>query len=585
MNGATMMRGGWGTEDSGSGSPVRPEWGPWPTAPEAMLAVLRTGRTFAGAETEDDVLRSASDAARRLLGFSSCAIAIRNADGAFAYRYVSGMAAEDEAALRGRALTEEALAALLDAATAIGGVYWVPPGHPVRDRPDVLAGTVATGVSVEERSWRRGSLLLVPMVDGTGRTVGFFSPDDPLSGDLPSTAEALLLESLVELTEIGLETVRARSEAQRALAVAEAQRGQLEALLVASVQVRGRGALGEVLGEIARSMTEAAGFRRAAIYTLEPETQLLVVRASVGLSEEDDARLRATPIPLVEFAAMMRPEMRVSRSYLLDHRVHDVPPGLDDKLSIPAEDPDWVDGAWHALDSLTVPLEDGDGTLIGLISVDEPVSRRLPAVADIRALELFADQCSIAVVQANRYEQALADAGTDPLTGLPNRRALDTRAVQLASGAHRSGLPCSLVFIDIDHFKSINDRFGHLTGDLVIRAVGAVLTNRLRAADLVARYGGEEFVAVLPGTPLAEAVVVVDDLRRRIAELDIEPIAGSRLHISAGVTLMRADEPLTAAFARADRALYRAKQAGRDQVAVEVPDEAEGIDGAAAAGA
>ena len=551
----------------------KPDWGRWPTAPEAMLEVLRTGRTLAGAATEDDVLRSATEAARRILGFATCAVATRASDGAFAYRHLSGAGPDGEAALRGRVLTAEGLAALMEAATVIGGVYWIPPGHPVRDRPDVEAGTVATGVSVEERTWRRGSLLLAPMVDGAGRTVGFFSPDDPVSGELPSVAEALLLESLVEVTEIAVETVRARNEAQRALAVAEAQRGQLEALLVASVQVRGRGALGEVLGEIARSMTEAAGFCRAAIYTLEPETQMLVVRASVGLSEEDDARLRSTPIPLVEFSAMMRPEMRVSRSYLLDHRVHEVPAELDDKLSIPDEDPDWVDGAWHALDSLTVPLEDADGSLIGLISVDEPVSRRLPTVADIRALELFADQCSVAVVQANRYEQALADAGTDPLTGLPNRRALDARAVQLAAGAQRSGLPCSLVLIDIDHFKSVNDRFGHLTGDLVIRAVGSVMTDRLRAADLVARYGGEEFVAVLPGTGLNKAVAVADDLRRRVAELELEPIEGVGLRISAGVTPMRAGEPFTAAFARADRALYRAKQAGRDRVAVELPGE------------
>ena len=585
-NGAGMTRGLWDAAESerpADGPPLRlgagagkgagkPEWGRWPTAPEAMLAVLRTGRILAGAATEDDVLRLASEAARRILGFTSCAVAMRTSDGSFAYRHLSGSGPEGEAALRGRVLSSEGLGALLEAATVIGGVYWIPPGHPVRDRADVEAGTLSTGVSVEEGSWRRGSLLLAPMVDGAGRTVGFFSPDDPVSGDLPTVAEALLLESLVELTEIGLETVRSRNEAQRALAVAEAQRGQLEALLVASVQVRGRGALGEVLGEIARSMTEAAGFRRAAIYTLEPETQMLVVRASVGLSEEDDARLRGTPIPLVEFAQMMRPEMRVSRSYLLDHRVHEVPAELDDKLSIPDEDPDWTDGAWHALDSLTVPLEDADGSLIGVISVDEPVSRRLPAVADIRALELFADQCSIAVVQANRYEQALADAGTDPLTGLPNRRALDARAGQLASGAHRSGLPCCLALIDIDHFKSVNDRFGHLTGDLVIRAVGTAMTDRLRAADLVARYGGEEFVAVFPGTGLTEAVAVVDDLRQRIAELDLEPIAGSRVRISGGVTRMRADEPLTAAFARADRALYRAKQAGRDRVAVELPE-------------
>lgn len=556
-----------------AGAPeARPRWGRGPTAPEAMLAVLRTARTWMAAATEQDVLRHAAAAACRIMGFASCAIAMRTPDGSFSYQCQTGMDPADEAALRSRILSDSAYEALLAAADCIAGVYWVGAGHPVRERADVIAGTLATEVSVEERSWRRGSLLLVPMIDGAGRTVGFFSPDDPLSGDLPSPSEALLLESLVELTEIGLETVRARAESQRSLAVAEAQRGQLEALLTASVQVRGRAALAEVLGEIAGAMAGAAGFRRAAVYTLEPETRILVLRACVGLSEEDAARLRDSPVPLAEFAGMMRPEMRMSRSFLLDHRYHEVPAELDQKLSIPDEDPDWVDGNWHALDSLTVPLEDTDGSLLGVISVDEPVSRLLPSLADVRALELFADQCSMAVVQANRYEQALAEAGTDPLTGLPNRRALDARATQLVSGADRAGRPCSLVVVDIDHFKTINDRYGHLAGDRAIRAVAQVMADRLRAADLVARYGGEEFVAVLPGTDLPEAVAVVDDLRRRIGDMALDYVEGTPLRISAGVTLMRPEESLTAAFARADRALYRAKRSGRDRVASEAPD-------------
>jgi diguanylate cyclase (GGDEF)-like protein len=533
-----------------------------------MLAVLRTARGFATATDEQDVLRLAADAARGVLGYKACAIARRAPDGSFCYQYIAGLAADESRRLRELTLTADAFDALMAAATTIQGVRWVPPGHPVRERADVIAGTVPTDVSVEGETWERGSLLFVPMADASDRIVGFINPDDPLSGNLPDLSEALLLESLAEMTQVGLEAAQARSDAQRALAVAEAQRGQLEALLTASVEVRDRAALDEVLGGIAVAMTTAAGFRRAVIYLLEPSSQMLYVRADVGLPEADRKRMRETPVTRSEFAEMMRPEMQMSRSFLLDHRYFEVPAQLDEKLSIPAPDPNWVDGMWHAEDSLTVPLEDGDGSLLGIISVDEPVSGRLPALTDIHALELFADQCSLAVAQAKRYEQAVADAGTDPLTGLPNRRALDARAGQLVANAARAGRPCALVFMDLDHFKQVNDEFGHLTGDVVIAAVSRTLVERLRAGDLVARYGGEEFVAVLPGADLDGAVHVIEGVRSAVAALEVEGVGTTPLRISAGVTLVRPDEPLDRAFARADRALYQAKRGGRDRIEV-----------------
>ncbi len=533
-----------------------------------MQEVLRVARQLAAADDIEQVLRWSAQTACRVLGYTTCTASRRDQDGNFRCLALVGVGAELERELRGRVLPEAAFRALIDAATPIRDVYWVPAGHPVRRMPEVVAATRLTEVSVPGRSWERGSLLLVPMNDGHGQVVGFLNPDDPVSGHVPGTAEALLLGSLAELTAIAMETVEARETARRSLAVAEAQRRQLEELLTASVAVRGHGALDHVLQEIVRAMTTAAGFRRAAVYLLDAEGSAVRARATVGLEEAEDRRLRETPVPFGEFAEMMRPEMRVSRSFLLDHRFHRVTPQLDEKLSIPDVDPDWKDGMWHALDSLTVPLEDANGELLGLISVDEPLSRRLPTINDIKAMEMFADQCSVAVAEARRYERAMAEASTDPLTGLPNRRALFASAAHLMADAERRSLPCTVAFLDIDHFKEVNDRHGHAAGDDVIAAVGRAMVERLRAGDVVARYGGEEFVAVLPGTSLQDAVAIVDEVRRRVAATAIAALGRERVRVSAGLAQAQPGETVSELFARADAALYKAKQGGRDQVQV-----------------
>lgn len=551
-----------------SPAPPRPEQAPSSGAPEAWEAILRAARRLTAARHRHEVLRLATTAACEALGYGVCAAALRAEDGAFRYEMLAGGTAEQERELRGRLVSATAFDLLMGASLPIGAVRWVPPESLVRHHPEVEAALLRTGTSAPAGTWRRGSLLVVPLVDEAGGVVGFLSPDDPRSGDLPGGAEALLLGSLAELTEIALETIAARDGARQAVAVAEAQRRQLEDLLTASVAVRGREALDDVLTEIARVLTSAGGFRRAAVYLLEEDRETLRVRATVGLDALEDRRLRETPVALAEFAAVMRPDMHVSRSYLFDHRRHDVPSELDEKLSTPDADPDWVDGMWHAQDMLTVPLVDRGGTLLGLISVDEPLSGRLPGLAHIRAVEMFADQCSLAVGEARRYEQAVAEAGTDPLTGLPNRRALLARAAELLADGERRGVPCAVVFLDIDHFKEVNDRWGHAVGDDVLVAVSAAMAARLRAGDLIARYGGEEFVVVLSGTTLEDAVGIVEELRRRVAAVEVPRLAGYRVRISGGVALVRPGEALADAFGRADAALYAAKRAGRDRLRV-----------------
>jgi len=542
-----------------------------------LREVLRVARALSGISEEAELLDLISTTARDKLGYAVCVVAIRGDDGAFRYAASSGLGAEEDRALRNCVLSAEAFEALREASVNIGAVCWVPPGHAVRERPDVHAGTLVTGVSVEPRSWQPGSLLFAPLIGADGEPVGFLNPDDPLSGELPTPRQALLLETLAELTVVGLEIVRARAVERAAVAVAEAQRHQLEGLLAASAQVRGQFSLDEVLSEIARAMTTAGGFGRAAIYLRMPD-DVLAVGATVGLTEADNEQLRANTVTLKEFAPAMRPEMLISRSFLFDHRRFHIPQELNEKLNTPKVDREWTDGQWHPEDMLTVPIIDVDGELLGVISVDEPVDGLLPDRAHVQAIEFFADQCAVAVVQARRYEEVQAEARTDSLTGLANRRALDVAVVRAISRARREEAICSVLFIDIDHFKDINDSLGHAVGDEVLKRVGRGLRNRLRRGDLLARYGGEEFVALLSDTDIDAAVRLAETLRRRIATLDFDSLAGGLpVRVSIGVAQLSKGRMNAASLvSAADAAMYEAKRQGRDRVCVApVNDTAE----------
>jgi diguanylate cyclase (GGDEF)-like protein len=154
------------------------------------------------------------------------------------------------------------------------------------------------------------------------------------------------------------------------------------------------------------------------------------------------------------------------------------------------------------------------------------------------------------------------------LTGLANRRALDAAVVRAIGRARRDAALCTVLFIDIDHFKDINDSLGHAVGDAVLQRVGRALRDRLRRGDLLARYGGEEFVALLPDTDLDAAKRVAEVLRRRIETIDFSSLTGS-LPVRVSIGVAQLSEDLMAAgslVSAADAAMYEAKRQGRNRV-------------------
>jgi len=161
-------------------------------------------------------------------------------------------------------------------------------------------------------------------------------------------------------------------------------------------------------------------------------------------------------------------------------------------------------------------------------------------------------------------EQIEQLARTDPLTGLANRRHFDELFARERERATRLGSPISAIAVDLDHFKRVNDQYGHAAGDQVLEAVANCFRHHLRPYDVIARFGGEEFVILVPGATLEQACQIAERLRSAIRGIRIEGIP--RVTSSFGVAGFETGESAESFLARADEALYRAKHGGRDRV-------------------
>ena len=222
--------------------------------------------------------------------------------------------------------------------------------------------------------------------------------------------------------------------------------------------------------------------------------------------------------------------------------------------------------AREAIERQVVETRTKTGGIVWLSTSAQPIYDPRGAYLGYRGVD-------VDITEITRARQALEQLALhDPLTGLANRRKFQDRYQLECRRQGRAGLPLSLALVDVDHFKQVNDTWGHIVGDVCLKAVADLLVSQLRTTDLVARFGGEEFLVLLPDTNSREGVLVAEKLRRalEISVIDIGLTAQPTLKITAsfGVMTLLPTEKLSleAAIERADHAVYAAKRGGRNQV-------------------
>jgi diguanylate cyclase (GGDEF)-like protein len=304
------------------------------------------------------------------------------------------------------------------------------------------------------------------------------------------------------------------------------------------------------LDEVLTRVLEAAGAIHgvdAALVTVGSGTEE-PISAAVGLtSEEEDAQATAGP-----------PDGRAARS-----------------LTISYEYPAELEGDGRELirQGLAVPIR-GASSAIGYLTVFSRADSHSFDEADKESLEELAGRAGPAIENALRFREARQLADLDALTGLHNRRYFHETLAREVARAHRYGRRLALVVFDLDGFKAINDRIGHLAGDAVLAEVAERVRAVVRSADVSCRVGGDEFAIILPESTLAEAEQLSHRMQAAVASSPIGE-AGT-LQLSAGAAELRPEDSGSTFFERADHALYRAKESGKAEVFAAGPAEPPG---------
>ncbi len=216
-----------------------------------------------------------------------------------------------------------------------------------------------------------------------------------------------------------------------------------------------------------------------------------------------------------------------------------------------------------------VPFSVG-GKAMGLIAVDNTPSGRPLSPSDLSAVAIVANELGVALEKAHTFEEIKTRATRDGLTNIYNRASLETFLSEAFEQARDEGRRLALVMLDVDHFKHLNDNFGHTAGDSILKLLAGILTKFSRPSQIVGRYGGEEFLCILHDTDMAGALSYAERIRSKVENLGrllAKRFSGYTLTVSIGVAVYEEGvDSVKALVDRADQAMYRAKQGGRNRV-------------------
>lgn len=357
------------------------------------------------------------------------------------------------------------------------------------------------------------------------------------SATAPGSAYARLLFFGLTLASVTLATSALSAVNEREL---RRRRFDLEALATLANRLEHATEPATVAATAVASISENFGIERLALITVGEQPSVL---ASRGLTDLENEAVHVSSV--IEHATHLRATL--------------LPAALD-----PADDP-WLDTLFPNARNLVVAPLCAEGGSLGVL-VFEHGSRRGSRIERrlLTIVERFASHTALALRNAILLAKVQQAASTDALTGIANRRSFEEALEREIARSTRTGEPVSLVLVDLDHFKTLNDTYGHQMGDEVLREVAQVLRDHCRDMDIAARYGGEEFTIILPNCKAEEALASATRLWSSVGERSHVTVP---LTVSAGVATFpdhaRTGQDLIFA---ADQALYEAKDAGRNRV-------------------
>jgi diguanylate cyclase (GGDEF)-like protein len=413
-----------------------------------------------------------------------------------------------------------------------GGVRFVPAGEPLDDTPE---------------AWHPNDELFVPLERSDGEILGVMSFGEPLSGLRPTDDQLALAVTLASHAALALEMAQERERLER-------HQTGLEQLLRVSSQLPQTMTTEAILTSVCEAVREALGFDKVLIELRDDDSELLRPSASAGWEEGEEASSAVLDLALI--SRLFEERFEIAGCYLVPREEAERRAGKSQAVYESIRNGRGP-AAWNR-HWLVVPLYHTDGTVRGVLWADEPQNRLLPTENVLQALRIFANHAMEALAVATQLAETRFLADHDPLSRLLNRRAL-LHALQ-ESGERAEDRNLALVFLDLDNFKQINDRHGHVIGDRVLEKFGSLLNEHVRTEDRAFRVGGDEFALLLSeaGEPDAREVVarVIDAM-----ESNIDPLVRT-LNASFGIATSSCRQEPEELLRIADEAMYQAKRSG-----------------------
>jgi diguanylate cyclase (GGDEF)-like protein len=349
--------------------------------------------------------------------------------------------------------------------------------------------------------------------------------------------------------------VKVRTELENEKAVLSRNVNQLKRVLEVSELLKSNVSIVELMMHVASIIHNDLGWEYVLISFVKPDDTIERI-AYAGISGEEFKRLKANS-PTISFVKnIMKNEFKISNSYFIPAEANI---NIPDEMTFVGKYNSIDKDSWKDRDLLWIPIYEKNGKMIAYISPDKPASGKRPTVEDVTILEIFANQVLVAIENSSEFEELQQKAIRDSQTGLYNHTEFYNKIDKMIS----NGEPFSILMMDIDDFKLVNDSYGHQTGDLVIEYLAEQIKLSIRHGDIAARYGGDEFVVILKGAKKQVAKSIAERLRISVLSGN-QPV---KITISIGIAEYPEDSKSSNGIvSSADKALYLAKMRGKNQV-------------------